>query len=178
MATAKPHGAATDRDLYDQDFYAWTQAQAGRLRALAGDPRLDAENLAEEVADLGKSELNSVREHLVQALTHLLLAAWQPEAPPARGWRSEARTHQRQAYRRFSPGMRRRLDRPAIWRDAQETANDKLADHGDPPLPAEPALPFDLDDLLAARFDLDAARAALQRTLRQAMGSDRDGHGS
>jgi hypothetical protein len=39
--------------LYDTDFYAWPQDQAAKLREVR-DNRLDAENLAEEVADLGQ----------------------------------------------------------------------------------------------------------------------------
>ena len=55
-------------DLYDEDFYAWTQQQAEVLRThFQGDNRLDVEHLAEEVEDLGKSELHAVesyrREH-------------------------------------------------------------------------------------------------------------------
>ena len=48
-------------DLYDEDFYAWTQQQAEALRThFKGDNRLDVEHLAEEVEDLGKSELQAV----------------------------------------------------------------------------------------------------------------------
>ncbi|MBK1667703.1 hypothetical protein CKO28_06600 [Rhodovibrio sodomensis] len=42
--------------LYDTDFYAWPQQQA-RLLLEVRDNRLDAENLAEEVADLANSGL-------------------------------------------------------------------------------------------------------------------------
>ena len=101
--------------LYDQDFYLWSQDQAQRLRALEGDNRLDTGNLAEEVADLGRSELNKVASHLYQACAHLLVAAWSPSDAPQGHWRVEIRNHLREARRTFTPGMRQQLDlRPRV----------------------------------------------------------------
>jgi hypothetical protein len=61
-------------DLYDEDFYAWTQQQAQTLREqFRGDNRLDIEHLAEEVEDLGKSQLQSVESYLQQIMAHLLI---------------------------------------------------------------------------------------------------------
>ena len=74
MSTATRREAPRS-DLYDRDFYSWTQDQAARLRALAPHSGLDLENLADEVADLGRSERNKTFHHLVQACTHLLEAA-------------------------------------------------------------------------------------------------------
>jgi hypothetical protein len=54
----------TGTDLDTRDFYSRTQDQARRLRGLAGDNRLDTEHPAEEVADLGRSEHNTVRQQL------------------------------------------------------------------------------------------------------------------
>jgi DNA-binding PucR family transcriptional regulator len=61
--------------LYDKDFYAWTRAQADALRRLASERwngPLDLEHLAEEVEDLGRSELSTVRSQLERVLEHLL----------------------------------------------------------------------------------------------------------
>jgi len=44
-------------DLYDYDFFLWTQEQAAALRrAKDSNLPLDWENLAEEIESLGKSE--------------------------------------------------------------------------------------------------------------------------
>lgn len=44
--------------LYDDDFYAWTQQQAAVLRNLpAASSQLDAGLVAEEIEDLGRSEV-------------------------------------------------------------------------------------------------------------------------
>jgi hypothetical protein len=46
-------------DLYNQDFYLWTQAQAAALSAGAGASNaLDYEHLAEEVEALGRAARN------------------------------------------------------------------------------------------------------------------------
>jgi len=49
---------APDGSLYDDDFYAWTQEQAELLRRGGGASALDIEHIAEEIEDLGKSELH------------------------------------------------------------------------------------------------------------------------
>lgn len=143
--------------LYDQDFYRWTQDQARRLRALEGDNRLDTGNLAEEVADLGRSELNKVASHLYHALAHLLIAAWSPAGAPQGHWRAKIRTHLREARRAYSPGMRQQLDPAKEWREAWLLAGDRLAAYGEPALPQPIACPFTLDDLLQDSFEIDAA---------------------
>ena len=59
--------ATRQKDLYAEDFYVWTQAQAEALRRLAEtrwNGPLDLEHLAEEVEDLGRSTRNAVRSQL------------------------------------------------------------------------------------------------------------------
>ena len=61
--------------LYDEDFYAWTRAQAEALRRLAGEHwngPLDLEHLAEEVEDLGKSQRHAVESLIERIIEHLL----------------------------------------------------------------------------------------------------------
>jgi hypothetical protein len=62
---------------YDEDFFAWTQEQARRLRAgeLAD---VDAENLAEEIESVGKSDRREIRNRLIVLLVHLLKWQHQP----------------------------------------------------------------------------------------------------
>lgn len=63
---------------YNDDFYAWTQAQAAAIRAGAWAD-VDREHLAEEIEDVGKSERRAVVSHLRVLLTHLLKWEYQPE---------------------------------------------------------------------------------------------------
>ncbi|NKC29947.1 DUF29 domain-containing protein [Falsiroseomonas selenitidurans] len=78
---------------YEQDWYAWTQDQAARLRAWPEALRpngLDIANLAEEVADMGGSQRRTVQSLLYQALLHLLKIEFHPAPATARHhWAAE-----------------------------------------------------------------------------------------
>jgi hypothetical protein len=64
-------------DLYEIDFYAWTQEQARLLRERRwGD--LDLDNLVDEVASVGSSEKREIRNRLTIILAHLLKWKYQP----------------------------------------------------------------------------------------------------
>lgn len=58
-------------DLYDRDFYAWTQQQVSLLRSQAWD-QLDAANLIEEIETLGRKERQEIRNRLGILIGHLL----------------------------------------------------------------------------------------------------------
>ena len=64
-------------NLYEQDFYAWTQEQAKLLRSRVWDS-LDIENLAEEIESLGKQVRQELRNRLGVLLGHLLKWEFQP----------------------------------------------------------------------------------------------------
>jgi hypothetical protein len=72
-------------NLYDQDFYAWANEQAGLLRA-GKLSEADIEHIAEEIESMGKSEKRELVNRLSLLLMHLL--KWQFQAT-ARGtsWR-------------------------------------------------------------------------------------------
>ena len=64
-------------DLYEADFYAWTQEQARLLRERRfGD--LDLDNLVDEVESVGGSEKREIRNRTVILLAHLLKWKYQP----------------------------------------------------------------------------------------------------
>ncbi|MDZ7713694.1 MAG: DUF29 domain-containing protein [Rhodovibrio sp.] len=142
--------------LYDTDFYAWTQQQAERLREVR-DNRLDAENLAEEVADLGKSELRAVNSHLESVLVHLMKAGYSPADQPRSGWLNEADSHQDLARQAFWPSMRDKIDLGRLWRRAIRQTNRELTAYDEAQLAADTPCPFTLDELLSEEFDVDAA---------------------
>ena len=56
---AKATVTETRRVRYEQDLYAWTQEQASFLRMRQSD-RIDWENLAEEIAAVGRSDYVTV----------------------------------------------------------------------------------------------------------------------
>ena len=65
-------------DLYDRDFYAWANEQAGLLRA-GNLSRADIANIAEEIEFLGRSEKRELVSRLTVLLHHLLKWQFQPE---------------------------------------------------------------------------------------------------
>jgi Domain of unknown function DUF29 len=75
---------------YDADFYAWTQAQAGALRAKDWKA-LDLEHLAEEIESLGVSDRRTIRSHLRILLMHRLKWTYQPDKR-SESWRSSMYT--------------------------------------------------------------------------------------
>ncbi|WP_182086890.1 DUF29 domain-containing protein [Aureimonas sp. ME7] len=65
-------------DLYDSDFYAWTQEQAAHLRARAHNS-IDWDNAAEELESLGDSQRSEIESRLGVLLMHLLKWRYQPD---------------------------------------------------------------------------------------------------
>ena len=75
-------------DLYDDDILTWSEQQAELLRRRSVNA-LDWDNLAEEIEDVGRSQLRAVESHLVQALLHdLKVAAW-PLSRDVPHWRAK-----------------------------------------------------------------------------------------
>jgi hypothetical protein len=66
-----------NRQLYERDFYAWANEQAGLLR----EGRLseaDIEHIAEEIESMGRSEKRELVNRLTVMLLHLLKWQYQP----------------------------------------------------------------------------------------------------
>ncbi len=64
-------------DLYETDFYQWTQVQATLLRQGTWSS-LDIENLAEEIESLGKQQKQELRNRLGVLIGYLLKWEYQP----------------------------------------------------------------------------------------------------
>lgn len=94
-------------DLYDADYYAWIQDQARRLRDLAGDNRIDALNLAEEIEDLGKSELAEVESLFEPILEHFVKIEYSGLQDPIRHWSKEITAFRRRLRKRLTASLRR-----------------------------------------------------------------------
>ena len=116
--------ATKPAELYDEDFYAWTQEQAAALRALRGDSRLDVEHLAEEIEDLGKSDLQAVESYVQQIMTHLLKLDYSGFDLPRQHWRSEVVAFRASMRRKMSPSMKGKILQalPELYEDARNMA--------------------------------------------------------
>ena len=73
-------------DLYEVDFYAWTQEQSALL-SRGQWQSLDIENLVEEIESLGKQQKQELRNRLGVLIGHLLKWEFQPKLR-GKSWRS------------------------------------------------------------------------------------------
>ena len=96
-------------NLYDTDFYQWTQQQAAAL-ASADVRKLDWLNLAEEIESLGKRDRRALGSALDIIVLHLLKVVYQPERT-SRRWYSSITEHRRRVRRDLadSPSLRRQV---------------------------------------------------------------------
>jgi hypothetical protein len=162
------------RSLYDEDILAWAEQQAGVLRRLAADPRglpneLDLQHLAEEIEDVGKSELHRAESVLRLLLVHLLKIASAPNARSLDHWRREARLFQAELADSMSASIRAKLDLDRRWELAKDTADGELVREDDRVLSGLPdPCPLSFDDVLAERPDIDSLAEKIRIAARSA----------
>jgi hypothetical protein len=94
---------------YEQDFFTWTQEQAAFL-AQGRLEMLDLEHLAEEVADMGKSEQRELASRLAVLMGHLLKLQIQTDRTRTieKSWRHTIATQRRSLIRHLAqnPGLK------------------------------------------------------------------------
>lgn len=124
-------------ELYERDFYAWTQDQAATLRAWPEKLRpnaLDIEHLAEEIADLGGSQRSAAKSFTRQILVHLLKLRFHPAQSFRAHWREEVDNFRNQLEDVFaaSPSLRAQRSELAAteWQRAARQTIRKLEDEG------------------------------------------------
>ena len=94
-ATPDQRPAASIR--YADDFYGWVEQQVALLRA-GRLTEIDAENVAEELSDLGRTEYRELESALRVLLLHLLKWDYQP-THRSRSWVRSIDVHRRHAAR-------------------------------------------------------------------------------
>lgn len=118
--------------LYEKDFYAWTKLQAKELRRFARtrpNLPLDLPHIAEEIADLGRSQRDSLRSWTSHVIEHLLLHEHSPAEDAHRGWIAEIVNFRREIDRRLSEALRRDLKRqlPRLYDEVRADLPKKIA---------------------------------------------------
>ena len=73
------------RNLYDQDFYAWTQEQAKLIKQRVFK-MIDIAHLEEELESMGASEQRSLESKLTQLMMHMLKLKYQPDYINTKSW--------------------------------------------------------------------------------------------
>ncbi len=101
---------------YESDIVAWSQEQAGLIRAGRFD-RLDLEHIAEEIEDVGKSEQREFASRMAVLLGHLLKWQYQPVRRGA-SWEKTIKAQRKElAYNlKETPSLRVKLKDPD-WLD-------------------------------------------------------------
>jgi len=122
---------------YDEDFYAWTQEQATRLREAAASGAnlpLDWENLAEEIESMGRSDRSGLESHLGRVIEHLLKLEFSPAEYPRRVWKVSVLNHRREVEKalRGSPSLKAKVSEAltSAWRDARRMGLTGLDEDG------------------------------------------------
>ena len=106
-----------DRSLYDDDFYAWTQEQADLLRrGPTAANQLDRELIAEEIEDLGRSELHACQSLCEHIIEHLLKLEYSGLDEPANHWRYGVVEWRIQLQRKLTRSIVAKLDLPDRYR--------------------------------------------------------------
>jgi uncharacterized protein DUF29 len=137
------------KPLYEEDFYAWSKAQAGLLRA-GRYAELDLEHLIEEVDDLGDALKRSVRNRLRTIMEHLLKLQHSPAQDPRSAWRATVRTQRIRLRDGLKASIRREVgsELAELYADARALAEGALRDHGELAAAALPATcPYSLDQI-------------------------------
>jgi hypothetical protein len=130
------------KDLYDQDFYAWSRRQADLLRA-GRFRELDLEHLVEEFDDLGGALERSVRSRIGTIIEHLLKLEDSPAQDPRGNWFDTIITQRRDLSHELTPSIRCEIEQefPGLYDRARSDAATSLRKHDE--TAAADALPVD-----------------------------------
>lgn len=117
--------------LYERDFYAWANEQAGLLRS-GRIGEADIANIAEEIESMGRSERKELVSRLSILLAHLLKWQFQPEKR-GRSWELTVveQRIQLDQHLRDNPSLKYHLDDAVA--DAYRTARIMAARESDLP---------------------------------------------
>lgn len=130
-------------DLYERDFYLWTQRQAEALRAEAkrhpGSNAVDWGNVATEIEDMGGRDVRECYSRVRTILEHLYKLAWTKRTEPAAGLKTTILTQRQDLLDALTATIRPKveaelerlhlgaLDRAVVAFEAEEPAAERDA---------------------------------------------------
>ncbi len=123
---------STTKDLYAEDFYVWTEAQAALLRERRF-AALDLANLIEEVEGLGDAKKSAVLNNASVIIEHLLKLQHSPAQDPRRGWSESIIEHRARLEIELTPRLRQILtdDLERLYALTRRTTERKLRLYGE-----------------------------------------------
>lgn len=146
-------------DLHERDFYLWTQSQAEALRAEAhrragGSNAVDWEQVAEEIEDMGKSDLRECYSRVETIIEHLFKLAWSEQGPTRGGWRSTILRERSALELVLTPSLRPKLEQslPLRHQRALRLAEDAFSQN-EPDTTRNTSLTWSLEEILGTDGD-------------------------
>ncbi|MEC4893186.1 MAG: DUF29 domain-containing protein [Oscillatoria sp. PMC 1051.18] len=138
-------------NLYETDFYAWTQTQVKLLRS-RNFSKLDLPNLIEEIVSLGKQQRQELRNRLSILLGHLLKWHYQPEKR-SRSWLATIRIQRLDIADLLleNPSLKPYL-KEAIEKAYCKGVQLAICETNLPEKTFPPACPYSLNEILRDRF--------------------------
>ena len=123
---------ARSSELYEQDLYAWSEAQADLLRGRRF-AELDLEHVVEEIEDVGGSLYREVRSRVRTIMEHLLKLEHSAVTEPRAGWERTIRTQRADLAEDLTPFLRPRIERSLarFYEAARIEAATALRAHGE-----------------------------------------------
>ncbi len=143
----------TESQLYNQDFYAWTQSTAQLLKSQRWG-EVDWANLIEEVESMGRAEKNALKSNLRVVLMHLLKYKYQTEKR-SRSWLATITEHRQRIEDELSdsPSLKAYLEE--VFEQTYAQARRQAVVETGLPKDAFPELPpFSLADAISEDFFL------------------------
>lgn len=151
MTHAPSTRAPRQASLYERDVYAWVQEQVRLLRA-GRLSEIDAENIAEEILDVGRNEYDKLESALTVLLAHMLKWDFQPEKR-TRSWENTIVEQRNRVERhlRDNPSLKSR--RNEAVQDGYQSGRLRASAETDMDLREFPeACPYDWDAIMTREF--------------------------
>ena len=139
--------ASALRDLYETDFMAWCEHQAGALKARNFD-QLDLVNLTEEIHDMGREQFNKTKSLTRQIIAHILKLQALPDDSSVNHWRDEIEVFQDSLDDIVTGSIRYRYQQQETFVTQQAKALRRLR-RKYPDVQFQPLEPMTLDELIA-----------------------------
>ncbi|MBD1860975.1 MULTISPECIES: DUF29 domain-containing protein [Trichocoleus] len=146
-----PKATVSEPNLYNNDFYAWTQEQAALLHQQQWS-QLDLPNLIEEIASLGKQQRQELRNRLSLLIGHLLKWQYQPERR-SRSWLATIRIQRLDISELLedNPSLKPYLEE-ALQKAYLKGVELAVSETDLPSRPFPPECPYGLAEILGDRF--------------------------
>lgn len=138
-------------DLYNHDYYLWLVHTAQLIKE-GKFLEIDANNLIEEIEDMGRSEKRAVKSNLIILLLHLLKYKYQP-AKRTNSWKASIREHRRRLRDDFktSPSLKPYFQQ--IFAESYQDSREQAADETGLPIDTFPShCPFTVSEVLDSNY--------------------------